>query len=95
MKIEPKRRGWKEGVLTEELRSLGGTHKKGAVVRYKKHRLREIKESWDCKKQVFVARTLRWEGKYEWHGKPPQKDEAEKALKQLRTLQGKIISEHE
>jgi len=67
MKIEPKRRGWKEGVLTEELRSLGGTHKKGAVVRYKKHRLREIKESWDCKKQVFVARTLRWEGKYEWH----------------------------
>ncbi len=32
---------------------------------------------------------------YLWHGKPPTSDEARKALDQLRTLQGKIRSEHE
>ena len=31
----------------------------------------------------------------EWHGKPPKPDEAKKALHELRTLQGKIRSEHE
>ena len=35
------------------------------------------------------------EGKFEWHGKPPSKEEAKDALKQLRTLAGKIRSEHE
>lgn len=35
------------------------------------------------------------EGKFEWHGKPPNKEEAKKALHELRTLQGKIKSEHE
>ncbi len=35
------------------------------------------------------------EGKFEWHGKPPSKEEAKEALKQLRTLAGKIRSEHE
>jgi transketolase len=35
------------------------------------------------------------EGKFEWHGKPPSKEEAKEALKQLRTLAGKIKSEHE
>lgn len=35
------------------------------------------------------------EGKFEWHGKPPNKEEAKKALEELRTLQGKIRSEHE
>ena len=30
-----------------------------------------------------------------WHGKPPKADEARVALKELRTLQGKIESEHE
>lgn len=32
---------------------------------------------------------------FNWHGKPPNKDEAEKALSQLRSLGGKITSEHE
>ncbi|MBI4121758.1 MAG: transketolase [Parcubacteria group bacterium] len=32
---------------------------------------------------------------YTWHGKPPKPEEAERALKALRTLQGKIIGEHE
>ena len=35
------------------------------------------------------------ENKSEWHGKPPNKEEELKALKELRTLQGKITSEHE
>ena len=35
------------------------------------------------------------EGKFEWHGKPPKLDEAKIALQELRTLQGKIKSEHE
>lgn len=32
---------------------------------------------------------------YLWHGKPPKPDEAKIALQQLRTLGGKITSEHE
>lgn len=36
-----------------------------------------------------------FERKYEWHGKPPNKAEADMALKELRTLGGKIKSEHE
>lgn len=35
------------------------------------------------------------ENKFQWHGKPPNKDEAKKALHELRTLQGKIKSEHQ
>jgi transketolase len=35
------------------------------------------------------------EGLPEWHGKPPSKDQAKKALHELRTLGGKIRSEHE
>jgi transketolase len=35
------------------------------------------------------------EGDFHWHGKPPTHDEAKVALKELRTLKGKIESEHE
>ena len=35
------------------------------------------------------------ENKFEWHGKPPSPDEAKIALHELRTLQGKIKSEHQ
>ncbi|MCS7200834.1 MAG: transketolase [Patescibacteria group bacterium] len=35
------------------------------------------------------------EGKFEWHGKVPNQTEAEEAVKELRTLRGKIISEHQ
>lgn len=36
--MKPKLRGWKEGVMKEDLRSAGGghVHKKGDKVRYKK-----------------------------------------------------------
>lgn len=35
------------------------------------------------------------ENDFTWHGKPPNDKEAKEALKELRTLQGKIRSEHE
>lgn len=53
------------------------------------------------KPTVIIAHTIPgkgidfMEGKYEWHGKPPKPEEAKLALQELRTLQGKIKSEHE
>jgi transketolase len=50
---------------------------------------------------VIIAHTIPgkgvsfMEGMYEWHGKPPNEVEAKKALHELRTLGGKIKSEHE
>jgi transketolase len=35
------------------------------------------------------------ENDFLWHGKPPTREQAERALKELRTLGGKIRSEHE
>lgn len=49
---------------------------------------------------VIIARTIpgkgvrEFERKFEWHGKAPSKEEAEMALDELRTLGGKIKSEH-
>jgi transketolase len=53
------------------------------------------------KPSVIIARTIpgkgvrEFERKFEWHGKAPNKDEADQALKELRTLSGKIKSEHQ
>ena len=53
------------------------------------------------KPSVIIAHTIPGKGvdfmenKFEWHGKPPNEEEAKKALKELRTLEGKIISEHQ
>ena len=53
------------------------------------------------KPTVIIAHTIPgkgvdfMEGKFEWHGKPPKADEAKIALQELRTLQGKIKSEHQ
>lgn len=50
---------------------------------------------------VIIANTIPGKGvsfmenKFEWHGKPPNTEEAKKALNELRTLGGKIHSEHE
>ncbi|OGD88210.1 transketolase [Candidatus Curtissbacteria bacterium RIFCSPHIGHO2_01_FULL_41_11] len=50
---------------------------------------------------VVIAHTIPGRGvdfmenKFEWHGKPPNAEEAKKALDELRTLQGKIESEHQ
>ncbi len=53
------------------------------------------------KPTVIIAHTIPGKGvdfmewDYNWHGKPPKPEEAKKALHQLRTLGGKIKSEHE
>jgi transketolase len=53
------------------------------------------------KPSVIIARTIpgkgvaEFERKFEWHGKAPNKEEAASALKELRTLAGKIKSEHQ
>ncbi|HYM65642.1 MAG TPA: transketolase [Candidatus Sulfotelmatobacter sp.] len=69
-----------------------------------------IKEFVDCieearavyeKPTVIIAHTIPglgvsfMEKDFTWHGKPPNKEEAQKALVELRTLQGRIQSEHQ
>ena len=52
------------------------------------------------KPSVIIANTIPGKGvsfmerKFEWHGKPPKGAEGVEALKELRTLGGKIRSEH-
>lgn len=52
------------------------------------------------KPSVIIAHTIpgkgvrEFERKFEWHGKAPGKEEAARALSELRTLGGKIKSEH-
>jgi transketolase len=52
------------------------------------------------KPSVIIARTIpgkgvrEFERRFEWHGKAPNKEEATMALNELRTLGGKIKSEH-
>jgi transketolase len=53
------------------------------------------------KPTVIIAHTIpgkgirEIEGDYRWHGKPPNKEEAAVFLNELRTMQGKITSEHQ
>ncbi|MES2007026.1 MAG: transketolase [Patescibacteria group bacterium] len=53
------------------------------------------------KPTVIIAHTIPGKGikeiefDYLWHGKPPSKEEAAKFLNELRTLKGKIQSEHQ
>jgi transketolase len=77
------------------------------VIEVDGHSFQDIHEAFGQAKAVFnrptviLARTIPGKGvpdferKYEWHGKPPNPDEAKVALNALRTLGGKITSEHE
>jgi transketolase len=53
------------------------------------------------KPTVIIAHTIAGKGvpeiefDYNWHGKPPNKEEAKRFLHALRTINGKIKSEHE
>ena len=53
------------------------------------------------KPTVIIAHTIPGKGvdfmekDFHWHGKPPNQQEAKKALNELRTLQGRIQSEHQ
>lgn len=71
------------------------------------HNMREINDAICMAKAVYdkpsviVARTIpgkgvkEFERDYHWHGVTPNKEQADMALKELRTLGGKIKSEHE
>ncbi|MBI2099883.1 MAG: transketolase [Candidatus Vogelbacteria bacterium] len=71
------------------------------------HNFQEIVGAVEHAKAVFnrpsviIAHTIpgkgvpEFERDYKWHGKPPNKEEGAKALAELRTLGGKIKSEHE
>lgn len=71
------------------------------------HNLEDIVAAFRHAKAVFekptciIAHTIPGKGvdfmenDYHWHGKVPKSDEAKLALKELRTLRGKIVSEHE
>jgi transketolase len=71
------------------------------------HNIREIIDAVDEAKAihekptVIIAHTIPGKGvkeiefDYTWHGKAPSKEEARRFLHELRTLKGKIQSEHE
>ncbi|MCF7834187.1 MAG: transketolase [Candidatus Pacebacteria bacterium] len=71
------------------------------------HDLRAINEAINeahsiySKPIVIIANVIpgkgvkEFERDYTWHGKPPTKEEANMALRELRTLKGKIKSEHQ
>jgi transketolase len=71
------------------------------------HNFTEIVAAVDQAKAIYekpsmiIAHTIpgkgvaEFERKFEWHGKPPNKEEANMALHELRTLQGQIQSEHQ
>ncbi len=71
------------------------------------HNFREIDDAIRIAKAVYerpsviIARTIpgkgvkEFERDYHWHGTPPNKKQADMALKELRTLGGQIKSEHE
>jgi len=61
----------------------------------------EAAKTFFGKPSVIIAQTIPGKGVPEferlpvWHGKPPNKEEGERALNALRTLDGKITSEHQ
>lgn len=71
------------------------------------HNMEEIVNAVEQAKAIYekptliIAHTIPGKGikeiefDYLWHGKPPKPEEAEKFLEELRTLGGKIKSEHE
>jgi transketolase len=78
-----------------------------SVIEIDGHNLREIVDALGKAKTIFenptviIAHTIPgkgidfMEGDFNWHGKPPKPEEAQIALQELRTLGGKIRSEHQ
>ena len=70
------------------------------------HNIREFAEACEKARAIverpvcIIAHTIPGKGvdfmerRFEWHGKPPNKEEAQKALRALRTLEGKIEASH-
>ncbi|MDO8729145.1 MAG: transketolase [bacterium] len=77
------------------------------VIEIDGHNMEEIADAFETAKAIFgkptviIAHTIAGKGvreferDYRWHGKPPNKEEGEMAINELRTLGGKIKSEHE
>lgn len=77
------------------------------VIEIDGHNIEEIINSCNMAKAIverptaIIAHTIPGKGvdfmeyKFEWHGKAPNKEEAKKALHNLRTLEGRIRGEHE
>lgn len=77
------------------------------VIEIDGHNIEEIADAFDPAKGIFgkptviIAHTIAGKGvpeferDYRWHGKPPNKEEAKMALHELRTMGGKIKSEHQ
>lgn len=77
------------------------------VIEIDGHNIEEIADAFEQAKAIYekptviIAHTIpgkgvaEFERDYRWHGKPPSREEANMALKELRTLGGKIKSEHE
>ncbi len=77
------------------------------VIEIDGHNMEEIASAFEEARAIFekptmiIAHTIpgkgvkEFENKFEWHGKPPNREEANMALRELRTLGGKIKSEHE
>ena len=75
------------------------------VIEINGHNFEEIVDAYETAQSVYekpvliLAHTIPGKGvdfmefKYEWHGKPPNGEEAKEALRQLRTLGGKISGE--
>lgn len=77
------------------------------VIEIDGHNIGEIVDAFNKAKSIFekptviIAHTIpgkgvkEFERDYRWHGKPPNAEEAKLALHELRTLGGKIKSEHQ
>lgn len=77
------------------------------VIEIDGHNFREIARALDEAKAIYekptviIAHTIpgkgvkEFERDYRWHGKPPNAEEGKMALHELRTLGGKIRSEHQ
>jgi len=77
------------------------------VIEIDGHNMQEIADAFEMAKTIFekptviIAHTIpgkgvkEFERDYRWHGKPPNAEEGKMALAELRTLGGKIKSEHQ
>jgi len=77
------------------------------VIEIDGHNIEEIADAFETARAIFgkptviIAHTIagrgvpEFERDYRWHGKPPSKEEGEMAIKELRTLGGKIKSEYQ
>ncbi|MBX4181772.1 transketolase [Candidatus Parcubacteria bacterium] len=92
---------------TEDIMPLESLSPLWHVIEIDGHNIEEIADAFETAKSIFgkptmiIAHTIAGKGvkeferDYRWHGKPPNKDEANMALAELRTLGGKIRSEHQ